>query len=109
MKLPTLYLYGEDEVNSERGEHSMQELADKLFRDLQAPMFMLEVKGAGHTSFNNRFSDNLGARMLSGNEEEFQVIRHYAAAFLETYVTKAADKTEQLRVALPMISRLRHR
>jgi predicted dienelactone hydrolase len=109
VKLPTLYLYGEKEREQGRGEHNMQELADKLYRKLAHPMYMLEVKGGTHTSFNNRFSDRLGARILSGSEEEFEVIRHYAAAFLQTYVEHKDGLREQLVQPLPMISHLQHK
>jgi predicted dienelactone hydrolase len=109
VKVPTLYLYGEKERDTERGEHSMQELAEKLYRDLSAPMYMLEVKGATHTSFNNRFSDKLGARILSGEEDQFEVIRHYAAAFLDSYVSHRADARSRLHEAVPMITRLRYK
>ena len=109
VKLPTIYLYGEKEREQGRGERSMLELADKLYRNLSSPTYMYEVKGATHTSFNNRFSNNWGARMLSGDPEEFAVIRHFAVAFLRTYVEHLDEQRDGLVQANPMISRFQHK
>jgi hypothetical protein len=69
-------------------------------------IYFLEIKGASHFSFNIRTSDGVGTRLLSGSEEEFDVITRYGIAFLEKYVngSKVADNTLQARD--PMLTRI---
>lgn len=77
---------GEREEDQMRGSNKMQELSAKIFSSVSAPKYFLEVKGASHFSFNNRFKDSLGAWLLSGREKQFEVIRRYSVAFLEKHV-----------------------
>lgn len=83
----------------------MPELAQKVYSSMSPPKYFLEVKGANHFSFNNGFSDNLEARLLSGNEEQFEVIRRYSIAFLEKYVAGRQDSDRVLERSDPMLTR----
>jgi len=74
----------------------MSELTERIYRDVSPPKYFLEVKGASHFSFNNRFADTRGARLLSGTEEQFSIIRRYAIAFLEKYVAEKKDPDRTL-------------
>ena len=86
VKMPSMYFLGERERNQKRGAKTMLELADKVYRNLPPPKYLLEIKGANHFSFNNRFTHRRAARWLSGTEEQFEVIRRYSIAFLEKHV-----------------------
>ena len=91
VKIPSMYFLGERERRQIRGTKTMAELADKVYRNLSPPKYFLEIKGASHFSFNNRFVDNRRARLLSGTEEQFEVIRRYSIAFLEKHVAGRKD------------------
>jgi predicted dienelactone hydrolase len=95
VRIPSMLFLGEREKNQRRGDKKMPEIADKIFRNLPPPKYFLEVKGANHFSFNNRFADNPGSQLLSGTDEQFEVIRRYAIAFLERHVAgkEGADAT----------------
>ena len=103
--IPSIYLYGETERDQERGSETMGALAEKLYRNFPRPKYLLEVKGAGHLSFNNWFSRRLGSRFLGGSEEEFEVIRRYSLAFLERHVAGVLGADEVLAQGDPMLTR----
>ena len=69
----------------------MAELADKIWRNLPPPKYLLELKGGNHFSFNNNFSARVGSSFLGGHEKQFDVIRSYSIAFLEKYVAGRED------------------
>ena len=83
----------------------MAELADKVYRNLPPPKYFLEVKGANHFSFNNRFTDKLATRLLSGSEEQFEVIRRYLIAFLEKHVAVKKDAGGVLKQQDPLLTK----
>jgi len=83
----------------------MAELADKVYSNLPPPKYLLEIMGANHFSFNNRFSDKWGARLLSGSEEQFQVIRRYSIAFLERHVAGKIEAEKTLQHQDPLLTR----
>jgi predicted dienelactone hydrolase len=91
VRIPSMLFMGEREREKLRGSKTMSELSDKIYRNLSPPKYFLEIKGASHFSFNNRFVDNPGARLLSGTEEQFEVIRRYSIAFLERHVAGRKD------------------
>lgn len=91
VQVPSMMLYGEEERTDSRGGESMAALQDKLYRNLPAPRYLLEVAGADHLSFNDGFSDRLASRWLSGTPDEHDVIRRYAMAFLERHVGGGAQ------------------
>ena len=70
---------------------TMSELSGKIYGNLSPPKYFLEIKGASHFSFNNRFADNPRTRLLSGTEDQFEVIRRYSIAFLERHVAGRKD------------------
>lgn len=86
VKIPSIYFLGEKEKNDRRGDTYMQTLADKVFNSLALPKYFAEISGAKHGSFNNWYSDGLVKFLLSGSEDQFDVIRRYSIAFLEKYV-----------------------
>ena len=86
VKMPVMLFLGERERDEKRGERTMADLADAAYRCFPATKYYLEVKGASHFSFNNRFSDNTWAQRMSGTETEFGVIRKYSVAFLERHI-----------------------
>jgi predicted dienelactone hydrolase len=91
VKMPSMYFLGERERRQKRGTKTMTALADRVYRNLTAPKYFLEVRGANHFSFNNRFTNKRSARFLSGTEEQFEVIRRYSIAFLEKHVAGRKD------------------
>lgn len=105
VRIPAMVFLGERERRSRRGGRTMAEIADGLFRALAPPKYFLEVRGASHFSFNGRLSDNLGARLLSGTEEELEVIRRYSIAFLETHVAGEERAGRALERGDPKLSR----
>ena len=91
VRIPSMLFMGEREKEKLRGGKTMSELAGKIHRNLSPPKYFLEIKGASHFSFNNRLVDNRRARLLSGTEEQFEVIRRYSIAFLEKHVAGRKD------------------
>lgn len=85
VKIPLMLFMGEREKRQKRGGSTMVEIAESIYREAAGQKYFLEVKGANHFSFNNRFNDNPAYRWLSGNEEQFDVIRRYSIAFLEQH------------------------
>jgi hypothetical protein len=83
----------------------MSELSAKIYRNVSAPKYFLEVKGANHFSFNNRFTDNRSTKLLSGTEEQFEVIRRYSIAFLEKHVAGRKDPDHVLERSDPLLTR----
>ena len=69
------------------------------------PKYFLEVKGANHFSFNNRFIDDRMVGILSGNKEIFMVIRRYSTAFLENHIADKNDAIYILKQSNPMLTR----
>jgi len=96
VKIPSMYFLGQRERRQKRGTKTMAELADKVYRNLAPPKYFLEVKGANHFSFNNRFTTRRGTRYLSGTEAQFEVIRRYSVAFLEKHVAGKQDAGDVL-------------
>lgn len=82
---------GERERDQRRGSHTMLALEEKIYRKMPPPKYFLEMRGASHFSFNNRFADNLASSLLSGTEAQFEVIRRYSIAFLEKHVAGRKD------------------
>ena len=105
VRIPSMLFIGEREKDQLRGSETMSELSAKIYRNLSPPKYSLEVKGASHFSFNNRFTDNLRARLLSGTEEQFDVIRRYSIAFLEKYVAGRGDSDQVLERSYPLLTR----
>ncbi len=91
VKIPSMYFLGERERRQKRGTKTMAELADKVYSNLPPPKYFLEVRGANHFSFNNRFTTRRAARFLSGTQAQFEVIRRYSIAFLEKHVARKKD------------------
>ncbi|MBI4614292.1 MAG: hypothetical protein HY720_11830 [Planctomycetes bacterium] len=103
--MPSMYLLGELEKEDRRGEKTMTEIAERVHGLLPAPKYFLEVKGANHFSFNNRFSDTPGARRMSGTAEQFDVIRRYSIAFLEKHVLGSREADAVLDAPDPLLTR----
>jgi predicted dienelactone hydrolase len=96
VRIPSMLFMGEREENQLRGSKTMRELSDRIFRNVSSTKYFLEVKGASHFSFNNRFADSRMTRLLSGTEEQFDVIRRYSIAFLEKHVEGRQDADQVL-------------
>lgn len=105
VRVPSMLFMGEREEDQLRGSKKMEELSSKIFRSVSAPKYFLEIKGGSHFSFNNRFKFTLGARLLSGQEEHFEVIRRYSIAFLEKYVAGREDAARVLEKGDPLLVR----
>jgi predicted dienelactone hydrolase len=107
VEIPSMLYLGERErvKNQKRGEHTMAELADKVYKNLRPPKYFLEIKDANHCSFNNCFNDTRLARALSGTEEQFEVIRRYSIAFLEKHVAGRKDSGHVLERSDPLLTR----
>jgi len=107
VRIPSMLFLGEKEKNRLRGRDiTMSEIADKIYRNMPPPKYFLEVKGANHLSFNNRFTDGRASRFLGGNDEKlFDVIRRYSIAFLESYVGGKKDALKVLHRGDPLLRR----
>jgi predicted dienelactone hydrolase len=105
VRMPSMLYIGQRERNQKRGAQTMSALAHKIYSSMSPPKYFLEVKGANHFAFNNRFADNLRTRLLSGTEEQFEVIRRYSIAFLEKHVAGNRDSGLVLERSDPMLSR----
>ncbi len=105
VQIPSMLFIGERERSSLRGTRTMAELADKIYRSMSPPKYFLEVKGAHHFSFNNRLTATRRARLLSGTEAQFALIRRYAIAFLEKHVAGRKDSERVLQRSDPMLTR----
>ncbi|MDD5586659.1 MAG: hypothetical protein PHY92_06870, partial [Alphaproteobacteria bacterium] len=86
VRIPSMMFIGEKEEEDKRGEQTMGALTGSLFQHLPSPKYFLEVKGAGHFSFNNQLTNTFASRFFSGTREQFDVINRYSVAFLEKYV-----------------------
>ena len=105
VRVPSMLLMGEKETDQTRGSHTMSELSAKIFRNVSPPKYFLEVRGASHFSFNNSFANNHRTELLSGTEEQFEVIRRYSIAFLEKYVAGRGDIDHVLDQGNVMLTR----
>jgi predicted dienelactone hydrolase len=105
VRIPSMLFMGEQEETQRRGSETMSELAAKIYRNVSPPKYFLEVKGANHFSFNNRFADNRRTKVLSGTEEQFEVIRRYSIAFLEKHVAGRKDFGHVLERSDPLLTR----
>ena len=103
--VPSMLFLGERERDQLRGQTSMSQLADKVHKALPAPRYLLEVRGASHFSFNDRLTDRIGARLLSGTPRQFEVIRRYSIAFLEKHVAGRGDPEGVLEKGDTMLTR----
>ncbi|MDP3017348.1 MAG: hypothetical protein Q8N70_09805, partial [Deltaproteobacteria bacterium] len=101
----SMLFMGEREEDQWRGSKTMSELSAKIYRNVSSPKYFLEVKGASHFSFNNRFADNRRTRLLSGTEEQFDVIRRYSIAFLEKHVAGRKDSGHMLERSDSLLAR----
>ncbi|MCD4826091.1 MAG: hypothetical protein K8S55_15985 [Phycisphaerae bacterium] len=104
VKIPSMLYLGEREKKQKRGDKNMAKLTKKIFNNLAAPKYLLEIKGASHFSFNNCFSDTLAAQLLSGTNKQFDVIRRYAIAFLEKHVNGKTNTNSVLEKQDTMLS-----
>jgi predicted dienelactone hydrolase len=105
VRIPSMLFMGEREEYQLRGSKTMSELSTKIYRNVSLPKYFVEVKGASHFSFNNRFADNAMARLMSGTEAQFDVIRRYSIAFLEKYVAGRKDAGHVLNRSDPLLKR----
>jgi len=105
VRIPSMLFIGEREKDQLRGSETMSELSSKIYRNVSLPKYFLEVKGASHFSFNNRFADNRRARLLSGTEKQFEVIRRYSIAFLENHVAGRKNWDPILERSDPLLIR----
>ena len=105
VRIPSMLFMGEREKDQPRGSKTMSEIVGKIYRNLSPPKYFLEIKGAGHSSFSNRFTNNRWARRLSGTEEQFKVIRRYSIAFLEKHVAGKKDSDHVLERRDRMLTR----
>lgn len=105
VRIPSMLFMGEREREQTRGSHTMAELSARIYRNMPSPKYFLEIKDGSHFSFNNTFSDTWLARRMSGSEEQFEVIRRYAIAFLEWHVAGKKDAARILEQSDPMLIR----
>jgi len=105
VKVPSMYFLGEREKDQKRGSQTMAELADKIYRNLPPPKYLLEIRGANHFSFNNCFNNRAAHLSLCGAEEQFGVIRRYSIAFLEKHGAGKKDVSSVLEQQDPLLTR----
>jgi predicted dienelactone hydrolase len=106
VKIPSMLYMGGRERKQKRGDKTMEELSQTIYRNMPVPKYYLEVRGANHFSFNVRLSEGVGSRALSGNEKEFDVITRYSVAFLEKYVAAKQGEDEILNRKDKMLTKL---
>jgi len=104
VRIPSMLFMGSRERNQLRGEKKMKELSEKIFTNMPAPKYYLEIRGANHFSFNIRLSSGFGTRILSGSKKDFDVITRYSVAFLEKYVSCIEGQDEILEKKDPMLT-----
>lgn len=102
--IPSMLFMGERERDQLRGSKTMLELQEKIFRSVSPPKYFLVLKGGTHFSFNNGFSYGFGARLMSGSESQFEVIRRYSIAFLERHVLGGDHADQVLMEKDPMLT-----
>lgn len=105
IQIPSMLFMGELEAGQSRGPNTMLELSSKIYQSVSPPKYFLKVRGGNHFSFNNRFSNTLGAKLMSGTEEQFDVIRKYSIAFLEKYVAGRNNPDRVLEQSDPLLKR----
>ena len=105
VRIPSMLFMGEREKEQQRGSKTMSELSARIYKNVSPPKYFLEVRGANHFSFNNRFADNRRTKLLSGTEEQFEVIRRYSIAFLEKYVAGRMDSDHVLKQSDHLLTR----
>jgi predicted dienelactone hydrolase len=105
VQIPSMLYMGEREQQQIRGSKTMVDLSTKIYTNVSTPKYFLEVKKGSHFSFNNRFTNKLGARLLSGTEKQFALIRRYSIAFLEKYVAGNAGSDHVLLHGDPLLTR----
>ena len=105
VRIPSMLFMGEREEDQRRGSETMSQLSAKIFRNVSSPKYFLEIKGANHFSFNNRFAETRRTGLLSGTEEQFEVIRRYSIAFLEKHVAGREDTGYVLERRDPLLTR----
>jgi len=106
VKLPSMLYLGSRERKQKRGDKTMSELSEKIFKNMPAPKYFLVVRGASHFSFNIRLSAGFGTKSLSGSRKEFEIINRYSIAFLEKYVAGKPDQDAILEKKDKMLTRL---
>lgn len=106
IRVPSMLFLGEREKDAMRGrEMTMAEIADKVYRNMPAPKYFLEIKGANHLSFNNQLAGRRLARLLRDDDERlFDVISRYSIAFLEKYVAGSKDAEQVLNQNDPLLT-----
>ncbi|MCD4824190.1 MAG: hypothetical protein K8S55_06245 [Phycisphaerae bacterium] len=104
VKIPSMLYIGEREKKQKRGDKNMAKLTEKIFNNLAAPKYLLEIRGASHFSFTNCFSDTIAAKLLSGTNRQFDVIRRYSIAFLEKHVNGKTNTKSVLEKQDAMLS-----
>jgi len=104
VQIPSMLFIGEREKDHLRGNKTMLEIACKIHRNLSTPKYFLIIKGAKHFSFNNRFTDNRRTRLMSGTEEQFEVIRRYSITFLEKHIVGKKDADHVLESSDRMLT-----
>jgi len=105
VKIPLMLFLGERERKQTRGGQTMADLSEKIYKAASGPKYFLEIKGANHFSFNNRFTDNSASKKLSGTREQFDIIRRYSIAFLEKHVAEKQSADSTLNEKLPLVVR----
>ncbi len=110
VQVPVMYFLGEREKGQKRGEKTMDALAKKILKSLTVPWYFLEIACGTHFSFNTCLADTLAARFFfSGSEDQFEVIRRYAVAFLEKHVAGNPRADQVLARPDPLLTRFERR
>jgi predicted dienelactone hydrolase len=105
VRIPSMLFMGEREENQQRGSKTMAELSAKIYRNVSPPKYFLEIKGAHHFSFNSHLAHGRIPELLSGTEDQFEVIRRYSIAFLEKHVAGREDSGRVLERSDPLLTR----
>ncbi|MCD4743282.1 MAG: hypothetical protein K8R67_12485 [Desulfobacteraceae bacterium] len=105
VKIPSMLFLGEREKHHARSNSTMSKISGKMYQAFLPPKYFVEVKGANHISFSNRFSNTTIARLMSGTDERFKIINRYSIAFLEKHVTGVQDPENVLYRTEPLITR----
>ncbi len=82
--IPSMILVVEQEVADGHGRKPVADVAARLYANLSAPKYLLVTKRADRS--DRDFRDQYDFRCFGANEEQSNVIRRYAIAFLEKHV-----------------------
>jgi predicted dienelactone hydrolase len=101
--IPSMIVLIEHEAADRRGTKPVAESAASLYANLSAPKYLLVTKDADRS--DRDFRDLYDLRCFCANEEQSNVIRRYAVAFLDKHVTGSRSADSVLEHEDPLLTK----